>query len=84
MRKLLALVVLALTLTGAAPISTLTPRHDQPELLQNVEVTVFITRTGARYHRDGCQYLRRSRVPVTLSAAKAAGYTPCHVCIPPD
>ncbi len=28
--------------------------------------TVYITRTGAKYHRDGCQYLRRSRIPISL------------------
>lgn len=47
------------------------------------EVTVHITKTGAKYHRYGCQYLKKSCIPVTLAQAKAWGYTPCKVCKPP-
>ncbi|MHB9024737.1 MAG: copper amine oxidase N-terminal domain-containing protein [Armatimonadota bacterium] len=45
--------------------------------------TVYITRTGAKYHSAGCQYLRRSCIPISLSEAKAQGYTPCSRCSPP-
>jgi len=44
------------------------------------ECVVYITRTGNRYHKDGCRYLRQSRVPVAKSEAIKAGYTPCKVC----
>jgi len=47
------------------------------------EVTVYITKTGAKYHLYGCKYLKKSCIPVTLSQAKAWGYTPCKVCKPP-
>ena len=40
------------------------------------EATVYVTRTGSKYHRDGCQYLRKSSIPMKLSEAKQ-GYTPC-------
>lgn len=43
-------------------------------------VTVYITRTGEKYHRNGCQYLSQSKIPVSLSDAKAQGYTACSVC----
>lgn len=43
-------------------------------------VTVYITRTGEKYHRDGCRYLSQSKIPVSLSDAKAQGYTTCSVC----
>jgi hypothetical protein len=33
--------------------------------------TVYITRTGKKYHRDACRYLRSSRIPVSLKDAKA-------------
>lgn len=46
-------------------------------------VTVFITKTGEKYHRDGCRYLSKSKIPIVLSAAKSKGYTPCSVCDPP-
>ncbi len=45
--------------------------------------TVYITRTGKKYHRDGCRYLR-SRIPISLKDAKAKGYTVCSVCRPPQ
>lgn len=45
-------------------------------------VTVYITRTGGKYHRDGCRYLSKSRIPVSLKEA-AARYEPCKVCKPP-
>jgi len=44
--------------------------------------TVYVTRTGSKYHRSGCQYLRRSRMPVSLKEAKQS-YDPCSVCRPP-
>ena len=48
-----------------------------------VEVTVYVTRTGEKYHTDGCQYLRKSQIPISLEDAKASGYTPCSKCHPP-
>ena len=45
---------------------------------------VYVTRTGRKYHRAGCSYLRRSAIPKRLSEAKAAGYTPCSRCGPPQ
>jgi len=46
-------------------------------------ITVYITRTGEKYHRDGCRYLRQSRIPTTLREAVRNGYDPCSVCKPP-
>ena len=46
--------------------------------------TVYITRTGKRYHREGCSSLSRSKIVITLSDAKARGYTPCQRCSPPE
>lgn len=43
-------------------------------------VTVYITRTGEKYHRSGCRYLSNSKIPISLSNAKASGYTACSVC----
>jgi len=47
------------------------------------DATVDATRTGRRYHRDGCSALARSRVPMTVNAARAAGLTPCLLCFGP-
>ena len=44
---------------------------------------VYITDTGAKYHRWGCRYLKYSRHKVTLKYAKSHGFTACKVCKPP-
>lgn len=48
------------------------------------EITVYITRTGAKYHQAGCRYLSRSCIPISLSDAQASGYDACSVCDPPE
>ena len=47
-------------------------------------VTVYITKTGEKYHRNGCRYLSQSKIAISLAKAKAQGYTPCSVCDPPQ
>lgn len=42
--------------------------------------TVYITDTGSKYHRYGCQYLRQSCHEISISNAEAQGYTPCSRC----
>jgi hypothetical protein len=61
---------------SADSVRSFTPKQKQ------VEATFYITRTGARYHRDGCRFLRYSAFPITRSRAEAQGYTPCRVCYP--
>jgi len=46
-----------------------------------VDTTVYVTRTGAKYHRSGCRYLRQSKISISLSDAKKS-YDPCSVCKP--
>ena len=48
------------------------------------EITVYITRTGKKYHGLDCRYLRKSCIPISLTEAKQRGYTPCKVCKPPS
>jgi len=51
---------------------------------QAKEITVYITKTGNKYHRAGCKYLKKSCIPISLEEAKAEGYTPCKICNPPE
>ena len=44
-------------------------------------VTVFVTRTGAKYHEAGCRHLGRSSSPLPLAEA-AKTRTPCSTCKP--
>lgn len=46
-------------------------------------VTVYITKTGEKYHRSNCRYLKKSKISISLSDAKKNGYTACKVCKPP-
>ncbi len=46
-------------------------------------ITVYVTRTGSKYHRETCRYLRRSKIEITLLEAVDRGYTSCSVCKPP-
>jgi methylphosphotriester-DNA--protein-cysteine methyltransferase len=44
--------------------------------------TVYITKTGSKYHRTSCQYLRKSKFAVTMKEAVERGYEACSVCEP--
>ena len=46
------------------------------------EEIVYVTRTGAKYHRAGCRHLSKSMIPISLREA-AKRYAPCSVCRPP-
>lgn len=46
-------------------------------------VTVYSTRTGKKYHREGCRWLSKSKIPLSLTEAKKR-YSPCFVCEPPE
>ena len=46
------------------------------------EAEVYITRTGAKYHRAGCLYLSRSQIPISRKDAIAQDYEPCSRCNP--
>lgn len=60
---------------GHRHAATAAPIHDKDE-------TVYITRTGKKYHRAGCRSLAKSRIPIALAEA-AARYGPCGICKPP-
>lgn len=44
------------------------------------EETVYITRTGEKYHEDGCHHLRKSKFGIDREEAIRKGYTPCKNC----
>ncbi len=43
--------------------------------------SVYITKTGTKYHRSGCRYLSKSSIPVVLSTLSSK-YDACSVCKP--
>ncbi len=44
------------------------------------ETTVYVTKTGKKYHESGCSSLSSSRIPVSLEQALADGKEPCGRC----
>ncbi len=72
-------VTAAVAPTPAKPTPSPVVKPPKP---RPADVTVYVTRTGRKYHRGSCRYLRKSRIPMKLSEAKAR-YGPCSVCGPP-
>lgn len=70
-------LILALVSSNALPMSPALTAYAEEK-----EVTVYVTRTGAKYHRGTCRYLNRSKIPIALGQA-AKSYSPCSVCRPP-
>jgi micrococcal nuclease len=46
-------------------------------------VTVYVTKSGKKYHRASCVHLNNSRKPLSLTEARKQGYEPCSQCKPP-
>jgi micrococcal nuclease len=66
-------------LWGAVALPIATPGiKKQPDTESAI---VYVTRTGKKYHRDGCRYLSTSKIPMKLSEAKGK-YGPCGKCRP--
>jgi competence protein ComEC len=72
--------------TTTSPATTTTQPSPKPSTepaqTQTQSVTVYVTKTGAKYHKSGCRYLSKSKIPISLDDAKGA-YSPCSVCNPP-
>ena len=80
---LITLVLLAVNLDATSQsIDTTKKAKKKAPKVQPKEQTVYITKTGAKYHRDGCRSLSRSQISINLSNAKVS-YDPCSVCDPP-
>jgi len=84
MRRLTFIIVVLLTLL-AGPTVVLSQQRPAPQQEQQAkEQTVYITKTGKKYHQGTCRYLSQSKISTSLKDAKANGYTACSVCRPPQ
>jgi len=45
--------------------------------------TVYITKSGKKYHTESCRYLSSSKYSIELNEAIQKGCGPCSVCRPP-
>ncbi len=66
-----------LPVTNAQRQSAVTARHPQAAMAD----TVYVTKTGSKYHRAGCRYLTRSSISIPKTEA-VQKYRPCTVCKP--
>ncbi|MBK9120746.1 MAG: thermonuclease family protein [Phycisphaerales bacterium] len=46
-------------------------------------IEVLVTRSGRKYHRPECRYVKTGGVRMTLKEAREQGYAPCSACNPP-
>ncbi len=46
------------------------------------DTIVYITKSGEKYHSDGCSSLKKSKISIALKDAVAKGYSPCSKCNP--
>lgn len=76
-------VVTTIVQTTAPPVSESEESDSKNNFpTENQRITVYITRTGTKYHRDGCQHLNSSKFPIALNEIDTNKYTPCSVCKP--
>jgi hypothetical protein len=55
---------------------------DPVEVKPGAVTTIWITRTGKKYHRESCRALAKGATALPLGRA-AAKYSPCDLCHPP-
>ncbi len=46
-------------------------------------IIVYVSKTGIKYHKKNCMYLKYSCREITLKQALYLDYNPCSVCNPP-
>jgi micrococcal nuclease len=68
-------------LWGGAAAAAVVPAAGAADESANPEQLVYVTRTGAKYHREGCRFLARSQIPIALE--NVGNHAPCSVCKPP-
>ena len=79
------IAIAALFILLAAPGVVLSNQEAAPQQqAQTKEQTVYITKTGKKYHRATCRYLSHSKIAASLKDAKGNGFTACSVCRPPQ
>ncbi len=75
----------ASTIKENAPPVIVQPKEEEKTetvVNDNKNQIVYKTRTGSKYHRTGCSYLK-SKIETTVGEAQAIGLGPCSRCSPP-
>ena len=68
----------------AVPIAAAVVEDDsKPKELNDNDIIVYVTKSGRKYHKEGCRFLSKSSMPIKFKEAKEK-YSPCKVCNPPQ
>lgn len=68
------------TVSTTAPTSNPTTTSSTTAVKNTNSAIVYVTKTGNKYHKSNCSYLKKSKIQTTLSEAQSQGYTPCSKC----
>ena len=72
----------AVTEGYAEPKQTENPPTDSQEAVITAGTTVYLTKSGSKFHRDGCSSLSKSKIAISYEDAVARGFEPCGRCKP--
>lgn len=81
MKKHLLLLLLSFFVLSS-PFYGNTQLTESIERIEPLTQTVYITKTGKKYHKGSCRYLSNSKIEIKKSKAVEAGYDACKVCKP--
>ncbi|MEO5911052.1 MAG: hypothetical protein ABIP95_09210 [Pelobium sp.] len=83
MKNIKRILLLAL-LTGILFLPKLDAKTAVSELVyvESKSVSVYVTKTGKKYHLSDCSYLRQSKIEIDQKDAIKQGYTACSRCKP--
>ena len=81
----LLIIVLGLVIIAITVISIIFAKNQNKPIpkSETALVSVYITRTGSKYHKEKCDYLKYSKIKITLEEALEEAYSPCSQCNPP-
>lgn len=77
----IAVIIVMTVLLVASKTFWSVPAQEGRDALQQ---TVYVTKSGTKYHRVNCGYLKNTDLAITVEQALANGYSPCSICNPPD
>lgn len=52
------------------------------EPIDKAGMTVYLTKSGTKFHREGCSSLSKSKIPISYEDAVGRGFEPCGRCKP--
>lgn len=90
MKRLFIALLFVLLLSSCAPSDIVSaggvvvrgeiPKPTNIASYYSKENIVYVTKSGKKYHKDGCRFLKSSKIIISLEQAQEEGLTPCTEC----